>query len=353
MMHSISGNRFPVGKPMYFEGEPSKDITDNERLYYFIRFKCRFKLKPNCFPWMHIRKSSLYKSNENLTTSDVRYNGNYSRYYINEDGEIQDTTVELTLTCKDWELFNDTYEIYDLEIIDGCYFNTVIGIFDEYINYYKKLKTESKGFLREMAKLFLNNLYGKLAMSDDSSYKVPYLDPVTNVVKFKLIEEHEKTVGYIPAGSAITSYALNFTIRAAMKNYERFCYADTDSIHLKGFEEAKGIIEHESQFCCWKQEGKFNTAWYEGQKMYIENMIEENHEPITPKMEIKCAGMSKNAKRKFIEEGYEISDFNDKLELENANLKATRIKGGILLRNTSFKKRKSLDKKVNICYNKV
>lgn len=348
MMHSISGNRYPIGKPTSFTGDVPEDVRDNKFKYYFIRVKCRFKLKPNCLPWIHIRGSSLYKGNENLTTSDVRKNGKYSRYYIDEDGVIQDTIREMTFTCTDWDLFRETYDIFDLEILDGVWFKTVIGIFDEYINFYKELKMTSKGFMREMAKLFLNNLYGKLAMSDDSSYKEPYLDPETDTVKFILHEEHEKSVGYIACGAAITSYALNFTVRAAMANYQRFCYADTDSIHLEGVEDAEGIVEHESEFCCWKQEGKFDRAYYEGQKRYIENMVEDNHKPITPKLEIKCAGMSKAAKDKFVSEGYDISELNEHLELENANLKATRIKGGILLRRTSFKIRKSVDKPVNI-----
>lgn len=351
MMHSMSGNRYPVGKPTMFSGAPPEDITRDERYYYFIRFRCRFSLKPRCLPWIHIRKSNLYKSNENLTTSDLRYKGKYSRYYLDDEGYIQDTTVELTLTCKDWELFKETYYIYDLEILDGCYFRTVIGIFDEYINYYKKLKMKSKGFQREMAKLFLNNLYGKMAMSDDSSYKEPYLDADTDVVKFITHNENEKRVGYIPIGSAITSYAMNFTIRAAMKNYDRFCYADTDSIHLKGYEDAEGVTVHPTEFCCWDNELKFDVGYYERQKVYAENAIEEGGIPCKPTLLLKCAGMSQSAKDQFISEGLSIDELSVGLELEDSNLKATRVKGGIVLRKSPFKLRKALDKKVKIAYN--
>ena len=101
-------------------------------------------------------------------------------------------------------------------------------------------KRTSKGFKRQKAKLFLNNLYGKFAMSDNSSYKEPYLDD-DGIIRFILHEEHEKKVGYIPIGSAITSYAMNFTIRHAMANYDRFCYADTDSIHLIGLDKANEV----------------------------------------------------------------------------------------------------------------
>ena len=351
MMHSMSGNRYPVGKPTMFSSEPPEDITRDEKYYYFIRFRCRFSLKPRCLPWIHIRKSNLYKSNENLTTSDVRKKGKYSRYYLDDEGYIQDTKVELTLTCKDWDLFKETYYIYDLEILDGCYFRTVIGIFDEYINYYKELKMKSKGFQREMAKLFLNNLYGKMAMNDDSSYKEPYLDADTDVVKFITHNENKKQVGYIPIGSAITSYAMDFTIRAAMENYDRFCYADTDSIHLKGYEAAEGVTVHPTEFCCWDNELKFNVGYYERQKVYAENAIEEGGIPCKPTLLLKCAGMSQSAKDQFISLGLSINELSVGLELEDSNLKATRVKGGIVLRKSPFKLRKALDKNVKIPYN--
>ena len=55
----------------------------------------------------------------------------------------------------DWILFNEHYDLFDLEILDGCYFNTMIGIFDDYINKYMEIKMNSKGAMRTLAKLFL------------------------------------------------------------------------------------------------------------------------------------------------------------------------------------------------------
>ena len=109
-----------------------------------------------------------------------------------------------------------------------------VGIFDEYINKYAKIKKESKGALRELAKLFLNNLYGKLG-STDSSFKIAYVKEDKSI-GFMQVVENEKKPGYIAIGSAITSYSRNFTIRDAQKNYygenkRGFIYADTDSIH--------------------------------------------------------------------------------------------------------------------------
>lgn len=347
MMSSESGNYYPVGKPQYFAGKPHEKLDDITKYYYFVRFKCRFKLKENALPWVHIRGSWLYKANENLTTTDVRVKGKYYRYY-NDNGVIKDTITTITMTCVDLKLFFDTYDVYDFEWIDGCYFHSLKGIFDEYINLYRSMKENNTGFLRTLAKLFLNNLYGKLASSDNSSYKVPYLDE-NGVVKFTLHEEHNKQVGYIPCGSAITSYARNFTIRHALANVDRFCYADTDSIHLVGQESANMVVEHNTAFCCWKQECMFDEAYYLRQKVYAEHVIAENHIPVEkPYLDLKCAGMGKGAKEAFIERGYKITDLEIGLQLEDCNLKATRIEGGILLKNKTFNLRKSVDKKVTV-----
>lgn len=51
--------------------------------------------------------------------------------------------MELTLTKTDFILFKEHYNVYDLEIFDGVWFYTAIGIFDDYINKYKRQKMES------------------------------------------------------------------------------------------------------------------------------------------------------------------------------------------------------------------
>ena len=260
---------------------------------------------------------------------------------------MHDTNVTLTMTCTDWELFQETYDIYDLVIYDYVWFYAREGFFDEYIDKYGEEKRTSKGFKRQKAKLFLNNLYGKFAMSDNSSYKEPYLDE-DGIIRFILHEEHEKKVGYIPIGSAITSYAMNFTIRHAMANYDRFCYADTDSIHLIGLDKANKVVEHPTNFCCWKCESTFDFAYYERQKTYAEHIVEENHEPCEPYLDIKACGMSSQAKQKFIEEGKDISELSTGLSMETCNLKAERVKGGVVLRNKDFKIHAQKDKKIII-----
>ena len=80
--------------------------------------------------------------------------------------------------------------------------------------------------------------------------------------------------------------------------------------------------------------------------MYAEHIIEKDGKPCEPDLQIKCAGMSEQAKRAFIEGGHAINDLSVGLKLDDCNLKAERVPGGIILRNKEFKVRKTVDKKV-------
>lgn len=307
MMSSESGNRYPVGLPHFWKGNIIPDEALMNTRYYFVRVKTRFYLKENKLPFIQIKNSFMYRGTECLESSDLvdRDTGEAYSTYLDKDGNTHDTRVTLTLTMTDYELFKEHYELVDFEILDGCWFYSKIGIFDEYIDKYKKIKQESKGAIRQIAKLFLNNLYGKMASSEDSSFKVAYEKP-DQVLGFQPVTEHEKTAGYIPVGSAITSYARNFTIRAAQKNFygkdERgFIYADTDSIHCDlEPEEVKGITIHPTDFCCWKLESSWDKAIFVRQKTYIEHVVAEDLEPIsTSYNNIKCAGMPDKCKNLF------------------------------------------------------
>jgi len=306
MMHSESGNYYPVGYPWFWKGNEIPDKALRNNRYFFIRIKTRFYLKKNKLPFIQIKGDKHYNGNECLTTSDY-WDKNVHKYfkYTYDDGVKKPTIVTLTLTCVDYKLFLEHYDVEDFEILDGCYFNTEIGVFDEYIDIYKKIKLESKGAMRTLAKLFLNNLYGKLATNDNSSFKLIY-DKSDTEIGFIPVPQHDKDTVYIAAGSAVTSYARNFTIRAAQANYHGvdkrgFIYADTDSIHCD-LEPQKivGIKVHDRNFCCWKLESQWDDAIFVRQKTYIEHVVAEDLKPIdSPYYSIKCAGMPDRCKQLF------------------------------------------------------
>lgn len=370
-MHSSSGNRYPIGVPKFWVGNYIPEDALKPNKYYFIRIKTRFYLKKGYLPFIQIKGKYIYKGTESLTTSDYYDNklGMYCQYYKDKFGNTIDTKQELVLTMTDYELIKEHYELVDFEIIDGCYFYAQVGIFDEYLDKYKKIKMESKGAKRTLAKLFLNNLYGKMASSDDSSFKYAYLKD-DNVVGFYNVEAHDKKAGYIAIGSAITSYARNFTIRHAQMNYhgenERgFIYADTDSIHCDLLpNEVVGLKIHKSDFNCWKLESYWDSAIFARQKTYIEHVTHEDGEVVDPYYNIKCAGMPQKCKnllkesltgtqknkkeytkeeQKFLYDGDEkiirtLEDFKEGL-IVPGKLLPKRIPGGVLLTETNYEMR--------------
>lgn len=369
MMSSESGNYYPVGTPHMWTGNIIPDEALKPQRYYFIRIKTRFYIKKDKLPFIQIKSSHLYKGTECLETTDVfnKETGLYSPYYIGFDGNVKDTRVELVLTMTDFELLKEHYELVDFEILDGCWFYAEIGLFDSYIEKYKTMKMNNKGALRELAKLFLNNLYGKMASSTDSSFKVAYLKEDKSI-GFMTCMENGKKPGYIPVGSAITSYARNFTIRAAQMNYHGkdkpgFIYADTDSIHCDiPWNLVSGVKIHDKNFCCWKPESCWDVAIFTRQKTYIEHVVQENLQDIDkPYYNIKCAGMPKKCKnlfelsmqgfepierddnyteeeREFLRHKRTLEDFTIGLSVPG-KLRPKRIRGGVLLVETPYKMR--------------
>ena len=313
VMHSDSGSRYPVGLPHFWSGViPAEAQHDNR--YYFVRIRCRFKLKKDYLPWLQIKGDLFYDPTECLTDSDFTVFDKENKQWI-KTSRVCDREARpvLTLTKLDYELLKMHYNVYDEEVLDGCWFESQIGIFDTYINKWAQIKMTSKGAVRQLAKLFLNNLYGKLATSPDSSYKVPYLRE-DGIIGFDIVVEREKETVYIAAGSAITSYAKNFTIRTAQKNYHGvdkagFIYADTDSIHCGANTPDEAFTPdmlvdvpvHPTAFNHWKVESSWDVGMFVRQKTYIEHVTHEDLEPIeNPYYNVKCAGLPDKCKDLFV-----------------------------------------------------
>ena len=368
MMSGQSGNVYPTGLPRFWIGEPPVYIFQ-KCFYFFIRIKTRFRIKAGYLPFIQVKSNPLYKPTECLETSDVKDKyGNYHEDYIDIYGNRQPAKVELTLTCIDYKLFIEHYYLYETEWLDGCYFNARPAgeIFDEYIEKWKEIKMSSVGAMRTIAKLFLNNLYGKMATWINTSFKHAYIKE-DGSLGFEIIGQYDGKPGYIPIGSAITSYARNFTIRAAQKNFHGvdapgFIYADTDSIHcdLKP-EELVGVPVHNTEFCHWKLESYWDKAIFVRQKTYIEHITHKDGESVErPYYNIKCAGMNdkckyqlnksltqepidKYDKTHFNKEQIEfmrtprtLKDFKVGLEIWG-KLAPKQINGGTLLVETSYK----------------
>ena len=127
---------------------------------------------------------------------------------------------------------------------------------------------------------------------------------------------------YTAMGCFITAYAREKTIRSGQANYDRFIYADTDSLKLTGFEEAEGLEVHNTHLGAWKDEGNFTDSKWVRAKTYMVT--------VDGKTKVTCAGMPDNVKELVNYENFQSgSTFPGKLM-------PRRYPGGIILEDTTF-----------------
>lgn len=323
VMHSDSGCLLPYGMPIYFKGEyPQNPLYPLS----IIKFKCKFKLKKGYVPTVQMKGNSRFVGRETE--------------YLKDSGVER---VELYMTNVDFEIFQKHYNIYRLEFIEGYMFKGKLGIFDDYLNYWigEKIRADKEGNkgLRQIAKLMCNSLYGKFASSGTNDIKIPTINDgvVSHTSKITLMndgvdnmfiyEDKERELNYTAMACFITAYARRVTQTAIQENYDIFCYADTDSIHLCS-EGAQGIEIDDSKLGAWKHESNWTSAKFIRAKTYIEE--------INGELDVKCAGMPSNIKKIITKDNFKIGFTTEGLEEKYQKLVPKRVKGGVVLVPTFF-----------------
>lgn len=256
----------PYGHPVYFEGPP---LPTKDYPLFVCHIYADFSLKKGKLPTIQLRKSSWHLPTDYVTATDG--------------------LEEVYLTSVDHKLFLEHYDIHDITYIDGYYFRSMSGLFDEYILYWSSIKEKNTGAIRELAKLMLNNLYGKFAKNPDVTQKMPILE--NDIVRLKLKKQEFGNTVYIPVGCFITANARYEMISAAQNNYHRFIYCDTDSLHLTGYKEPRNIKIHNTKLGRWKLETRSTCSRYLRPKRYM--FYPEG----ASAAKVKCAGLPNRNKR--------------------------------------------------------
>lgn len=345
MDSKVHYNKFAVGKPTFFKGEIPAGMYDkwangDDKWVYMVRFKCKFRLKPGYFPNVQIKHSLLYIPTKWRESSDFDY-GEKRVQKVLLDGYEVDARPTLHLSEVAFRLFMESYDVEDMEFLGGVYFQAAYGIFDDYVEYYREKKETSTGGKRTIYKLFSNNLYGKLASGDNSSYLIPFLNPEKDRVDFKLVTEHQKDTFAIQAGLLVTDYGRDDIIRAANADYERFLYSDTDSEHLLGIDPPNLPIAKDT-YGYYKVEGIFRRGLYLRQKTYAEQIIKATTSGLcgeireeTWEWELTVAGMPKRCKEIFLNGFNPVTDMKEGTTVPG-KLIPKRIKGGTILEETFY-----------------
>jgi hypothetical protein len=326
----------PYGEGIYFKGKYQPDKLYN---LYVQSFTCQFELKPDYIPTIQLKNNLAFIPTEYVTSSE-------------------DKEITMTLTNIDLKLFFDHYNVYNIDYHDGWKFKASKKLFVEYIDKWTAVKIQSKidgnKAMYLLAKLMLNALYGKFASNPEVRSKIPYYD--NGMVKYMQGEKGEKDCIYIPVGTFVTAYARERTIRSAQTVYDRFIYADTDSLHLEGLEIPKDLEIDDTALGKWKHESSFVRARFIRQKSYIEQEIISYKDFLKlPEIEkrrlidyrknnythlkVTCAGMPEQC-YKFVtwDNFYTGAVYEGKLQQKH-------VKGGIVLKDIAFSLKESKIKK--------
>lgn len=295
----------PYGEPIYVDGKPE---PTKQYPLFITSITFTAKLRKKHLPVIQIKGSHRFTSTEYQT-------------------EITDP-VTMMVSSVDLELWEKHYHL-DIHSYDGAWmFKGNRGVFQEYIDKWIQVKINAKGGKRELAKLFLNSLYGKFATNPIMTGKYPVL--IDGVVKLVTGEEEIGDPVYTAMGVFITAYARTVTITAAQKSYDTFVYCDTDSLHMLGTETPQGLHVDPDALGAWKHEYDFDEGLFIRAKTYIEKKAFKGY-PFAVQYETHIAGLPvKVAEKLTFETMVPEARFPDKLVPK-------RVPGGIVLVDVGFK----------------
>lgn len=291
----------PIGEPMFFRGQPHP----TKYQCYIAHIMIGFEIKPNHLPCIQLKNSYYFNPTDYLLSSDNHL-------------------VELWVTNVDLKMIFSQYDVYEIQYIDGMYFNKTRGYFDEHIDKNMKIKESSTGATRQIAKNRMNQVYGKTATAPRRRDKVPYLDD-DGIIRFHYSEYKIEEPEYTALGVFITSWARYDIIKDAQKNYDRFIYCDTDSLHLLKNEDGTepDLPIHPTKLGFYKKEHDVIKSTFLRSKTYIEQYDDG-------RIEVKCAGASPEVKKNMNFDNFKIgSTFEGKLM-------PMQVKGGCVLAKTFF-----------------
>ena len=296
VMASCDGEVLPIGKPTWFDGEYRCDYS---KPLWVASVTCRFKLKPGHVPCIQLKGNFRFRQTEYLDDSH---------------GEVTFMT-----TSVDWDLITRQYDLFGIRFNGGYKFSASAlqfkGYVDKWIEVKNRATIEGNKGQRQIAKLMLNSLYGKFATRTKVTARKPVM--VDGILRYVDMEPTERKPVYLPVGVFVTAWARYKTINAAQSVYERFAYADTDSLHLVGADVPENLDVDPVKLGAWKHESTFEQAKFLRQKTYAEMIGDE--------MTIHVSGMPANLHPQVSFENFELG------AVYHGKLYQKHVPGGVVL----------------------
>lgn len=295
----------PYGIPREYSGSYERD----ERYPLHIdEVTFDATLKPDHVPTIQV-KESMYADRFRPTD------------YIEDTGG----EIERCMTSVDLELLFESYDVHSITYHRGWKFKASNRLFARFIDEEMELKAkasrEGNAGMRQLAKLDMNSSYGKFGTNPRVCLCRPTLRE-DGSIGYDLLEPEQREPVYIPMASFITAYARAYTIRSVQRVFDRFVYADTDSMYLLGTDVPEGLEVDDVRLGAWKCEHHFDRIKVLRPKTYV---IEEGGQLI-----VHCCGMPDACHDQVTFDNFEIC------AVYHGKLRPRHTSGGIVLERCDF-----------------
>lgn len=269
----------PVGLPIQSDKPP-----EIPGMLYIGHYMIKLRLKDGKFPWFQLKEGY-----------DCQIEG------LQPGEPVVDTYEwhEMVLTNVDLDLLQEWYDVEHHPDWTPHYwiFKSKIGVFRKHIEYWTEQKeTAKKGSLEYIsAKLMINSLYGRFALSPDTEIVRLSYDSEQDIWTWTSeAGVNEDNDAYLPFAMFVTAWARRSLLdNCVAVGCENVIHCDTDSVIHFGPEapDSAGVV-HGDHVGTWGTEGYPLEIYEGGFKRYIEVY----HRPIRDlrDIEMAAAGVPQN-----------------------------------------------------------
>lgn len=281
---------YPVYYPARFRGCPHDGYT-----LYIAKCSVDVELLPGCLPTLRDGRTGSWVT---------EYSG------------------ELTLTSVDIETARQNYS-GRIDIKEGYCFRSETGVFEQYITEWRKVKENTTGGQRQIAKDMQNSLYGKFGTNPMRAKRsVSLLD---GKLKTFVLPYEEGPCINVSIAAFVTAYARK-ELSEGFHNSSFVCYVDTDSLHIGEYAGVKPSFDgpvDQRAYGCWKKEGEFVRGKYLRQKTYVEERADGS-------LNVCACGCPEGAKQYVTFDNFKLgAEYPGKLTQQI-------VPGGCILKETTF-----------------
>lgn len=234
----------PWGLPEPYDG---KYLQDDDMPLHCDEITFRAELKPDGYPFL-LDDRSIYGLNRLTST----------RGYVTR-----------VLTDIDQKLLHENYEVSIYRHVRGWKFRQSKGFFRSFIDEWGGLRQRATGERRQMAKLVMNALVGKMASLPKGAVMLPLSrDGITLDWDIAQRGESNLKTDYLPVPVWVNAYARRKLMDVCHANSDRLLYANTDGCILSGWEPVKSCEIHPTELGKWKIAARYEKLTILGMNRY-------------------------------------------------------------------------------------